>query len=223
MASGAQTQFWYNFATIKSNSIYINRYHAKVEKTDRQLNMFTAIASSSSIAGWLVWKDVWFIWTIIIAASQVLAAVKPYLPFKEQLRALSLFGPDLDGLALAAEEGWFAVSHGRLTDEEIHKQTIALKKKVQASQNKAFKGMSLPEDSKLQTIAEAEGMAYMATIAGDEDEQAEATESANDGQEGVRAPAEAGGRADAKSLPAEGPQPTQEIGLPYDRQATAQE
>lgn len=182
MATNAQTQFWYNFATIKRNAIYINRYHSKVEKIDRRLNMFTAIASSSSIAGWLIWKDVWFVWTFIIAASQVLAAVKPHLPFREQLRALSLFGPDLDGLALAAEEGWFAVSHGRLTDEEIHKQTMALKKKVQTAQNKAFKGMSLPDDPKLETIAEAEGLAYMATIAGDEDEQAEAAESANDDQ-----------------------------------------
>lgn len=169
MASSAQTQFWYNFATINRNAIYINRYHAKVEKIDRTLNILSAIASSSSIAGWLIWKDLWFFWTFIIAASQVLAVVKPYLPYKERLRALSLFGPELDGLTLAAEEGWFAVSHGRLTDEETHKQTMALKKKVQSAQNKAFKGMSLPEDLKLQAVAKSESLDYMATIAGDED------------------------------------------------------
>jgi len=113
----------------------------------------------------VIWKDYWFVWTFIIACSQVLTVVKPYLPFRERLRALSLFGPDLDRLALAAEESWFAVSNGLLTDVEIHNQTIALKKKVHAAQNKAFKAMSLPDNLKLQTAAEHESIAYMATIA----------------------------------------------------------
>lgn len=212
MASGAQTQFWYNFTTIKRNAIYINRYHALVEKKDRRLNMFAAIASSSSIGAWVIWKDAWPVWTTIIAASQVLAAVKPYLPFKAQLHALSMLGPELDGLALAAEEEWFAVSHGRLTEEEIHKQTMTLKKKVQAAQNKGFKGMSLPDHDKLLGIAEREALDYMGTIAGDEDGQTEATEPANDDQEGSGAASDPDGRADAKSLPAQGAQLAQEIG-----------
>ncbi|GMM62448.1 hypothetical protein [Novosphingobium pituita] len=169
MASKAQKQFWYNFATINRNAIYINRYHAKVEIIDRNINIFSALASSSSIAGWLIWKDLWFVWTLIIAASQVLSVIKPYLPYKARLRALSLFGPELDGLALAAEEVWFAVSHGRLTDQEIHTQTMALKKKVNLAQKKSFKGMSLPEDVKLLSIAQSESTDYMATIAGDDD------------------------------------------------------
>lgn len=179
MAVNAQTQYWYNFATIKNNSIYINRYHAKVEKFDRKLKIFTAITSSSSIAAWAIWKDWSFVWSIIIAASQILTAVKPLLPFKERLRALSLFGTELDALALAAEEGWFAVSHGRLTDEEIHKKTMALKKKVHTAQYTAFRNMSLPEDANLLIIAEKEAMDYMTTIAEEYDAPENSAELAN--------------------------------------------
>ena len=197
MAGGSQTQFWYMLTTLKRDAIFINRYHAKVEKIDRRLNIFAAIASSSSIAGWVIWKEASFVWAFIIAASQVLAAVKPLLPYKALLRALSLLGPDLDGLALAAEEEWFAVSRGRLTEEEIHKRTMALKKKCQEATNKAFKGMSLEDNPKILVIAEREALEYVSTISGDDDEQPETALSTNDDQEGLGTAAEANNRANA--------------------------
>lgn len=170
MSSRSQYLFWINFTKIKRDAVYINRYHEKVERRDRHLSMFSAIASSASIGAWVIWKDAWFVWTAVIAASQVLTAIKPYLPFKAQLASLSALGPELDGLALAAETEWFAVSHGRLTDEEIHRQTMALKTKAHAAQKKAFRNMSLTEDAKLLAIADDDALSYMATIAGDEDD-----------------------------------------------------
>lgn len=214
MGSSCQVQFWNNFTTIKRNAIYINRYHEKVERQDRQLSMFSAIASSASIGAWVVWKDAWLLWTAVIAASQVLTAIRPYLPTKSHLTALTALGPELDGLALAAETEWFAVSHGRLTDEEIHKQTMALKQRSHAAQNKAFKGMSLAEDGKLLAIAKSEALDYMTTIAGDEDEQdaTSALAAADDDQEGLGPAAAADGRADAQGFAAQGTAPAQEVG-----------
>lgn len=158
---------------MKANAIYINRYHAKEEAWDRGLNIFSAIASSSSIGAWIIWKDLSHLWAAVIAVSQVLTAIKPHLPYKPRLRALAALGPDLDGLALAAEEEWFAVSHGMLTELEIHKLTMSLKKKCKQAQDRAFKNMSLPEDMKLHALAEREAIAYMTTIAGDDDDGSE--------------------------------------------------
>lgn len=213
MSSGSQTQFWLNFTTLKRNAIFVNRYHAKVEAADRRLSMFSAIASSSSIAAWVIWKEASIVWAFVIAASQVLTVLKPYLPYKARLHALSTLGPDLDGLALAAEEEWFAVSHGMLTDEETHKLTMSLKKKSQLATNKAFKGMSLPDNLKLEAIAEREAIGYMATIAGDEDEFAETSTSADDSQKRIGTSDQADGRANAESVAAQTSTTTQEVRL----------
>jgi hypothetical protein len=171
LSSGSQSQFWIQFATCKRNAIYINRYHAKVERTDRWISMVSAIASSSAIAGWALWKELSFAWAVVIAISQVLAAIKPFLPYKALLKALSQLGPELEGLALAAEEEWFAVSHGMLTEQEIHKITMSSKTKCQQATHRAFKGMSLPEDAAIEATAERDAAAYMTTIMGDDDEQ----------------------------------------------------
>ena len=79
----AQARYWQTFNTLKRDALYINRYHAHVESIDRSLNIFSAFASNGSIAGWIIWKDIGFVWGGVIAASQALSAIKAYLPFLE--------------------------------------------------------------------------------------------------------------------------------------------
>ncbi|MBW8813869.1 MAG: hypothetical protein JF588_10635 [Caulobacterales bacterium] len=133
----AQIRYWQTFSTLKRDAIYINRYHGRVERIDRLLNMFSAMASSGSVAGWIIWKDLGLVWGAVIALSQALNAVKPYLPFRRRLAALAALGPDLEALALVAEADWFKVSDGQLTEQEIHSLMMALKTKAQRGRSRA--------------------------------------------------------------------------------------
>jgi hypothetical protein len=164
----SQQQYWDTFATLKRDAAYINRYHSHVEGIDRSISMISAITSSASIAGWAIWQQLYYLWAVVIAGSQVLIAVKAYLPYKGRLQALAALGPELDLLALEAEDGWFKVSRGLLSEQEIHARTMDMKRKSQKAAASAFKGMSLPDNSKLLTMADGEASAYMTSIAGDE-------------------------------------------------------
>jgi hypothetical protein len=161
----AQQNYWDMFANLKRDSVYVNRYHAKVENIDRSISMFSAVAASTSIAGWAVWQHFSFVWGSIIAASQVLIAVRAYLPYKARLQGLSALGPELDTLALEAEDAWYDVANGKLTDAEIHRRTMDLKRKCQKVTSSAFKGTSLPEDGKLLEVAGSLATDYMTSLA----------------------------------------------------------
>lgn len=160
----AQKRYWEEFSTLRRDAIYINRYHAEVEGTDRWLNIFSAFASNGSIAGWIIWKEIAFIWGGVIAASQALNAIKTYLPFRKRMAALAALGPELEALALVAETDWLKVSQGQLTEEEIHTLTMALKTKALRATTKSFSGSSLPERKALLDVAERDASAYMSSF-----------------------------------------------------------
>ncbi len=156
-----QLQYWNQFTRLKRDAIYINRYHGDVERIDRGLEMVSAVASSAAIGGWAIWHAAAFLWGAVIAASQVLTAIKPFLPYKARLKALAAFGAELDSLALVAETDWLAVSRVSISDEEIHRRTMTLKKKALAAQAKSFGGASLPERARWVQDAEAAANDYM--------------------------------------------------------------
>ena len=58
---------------IKAWIFYLDIYAENSYKWDRRINMYGAIASSSSIAAWAIWKEWSYVWAVIIAISQVLA------------------------------------------------------------------------------------------------------------------------------------------------------
>ncbi len=158
---GVQQQYWNQFTRLKRDAIYINRYHGRVELIDRALSMSSAVASSAAIGGWVIWRESAFVWGAIIAASQVLTAIKPFLPYSARLKALSRFGTELEGLALVAETDWLAVARLTISDEEIHRRTMSLKRKALTAQTKSFGGASLPEKARWVQAADIAASDYM--------------------------------------------------------------
>lgn len=157
----AQRRYWQEFADLKRDALYISFYHAKDEKIDRYLNIISAVASSSSIGGWVIWQKVALFWASVIAISQVLSAVKEYLPYKARLKGLSTLGHDLSALALSAENDWFKISHGMLTEKEVHDLYINLKEKIQHAVKNSFPNSSLPEVKSLLEKAESSTQLYL--------------------------------------------------------------
>ncbi len=42
----------------------------------------------SSIAAWEIWQEYQMVWAVIIALSQVITAIKPFLPFRQRLKPI---------------------------------------------------------------------------------------------------------------------------------------
>ena len=141
-----QEKYWRELDQLKVHVFYLERYLEKTVKIDRFLNIFLALASSGSIASWVIWKEYSFIWGAVIALSQAINAVKGYLPYSKRLKALHGITNDLESLFLSMENNWFNVSEGKLTEEEIHRLHMQYKGKRRQIIQKYLGSSPLPEN-----------------------------------------------------------------------------
>lgn len=158
-----QQHIWRQLYRIKVHSIYLELLHAKTETIDRSIKIFLAIASSSSIAGWAIWKDAQFIWATIIAASQVLNSIRPFLPYRERMKALSSLSRELEELAIHIEIKWLEIAAGELTEKEMRKLNADMLTKKSSAEQKYFPNNSIPQNEKIMSKAEVAATDYLSS------------------------------------------------------------
>lgn len=105
---------------IKQWIYYLDIYAENDYKWDRKINIFNAIVSSTSIAAWTIWSELSFVWGAAIACSQILAAVKSFLPFNKRLKAITSFIIELKTIFVDIEHKWYLVANGEMTESEIN-------------------------------------------------------------------------------------------------------
>ncbi len=150
----AQEKYWKEFYQLKVHVRYIELYHEKAVNWERGLNIFLAVASSGSIAGWLVWEKASILWAVIIGASQIVNVIKEFLPFKARVASLPALNYELDQLANSAEKNWERVGSGELTEKEINNLWHEIKSKKTEYVHQLLAGGSLPEKKELLKTAE---------------------------------------------------------------------
>jgi len=149
-----QNRYWNYLAQTLGQSNYLHLYREKSDDTERYISMFAAISSSASIAAWAVWREWSFIWGIIIAASQLLSAVRSYLPYARRADALREATSGYKRLAMRVESNWFRVAEGILSDEEINELITQFHKEQFEIEDKLFAKITLTERPDLLAIAE---------------------------------------------------------------------
>ena len=159
--SAYQVRYWNQLKEFKTHVIYLHNYAANSEWWDKTINIFLAITSSSSIAAWAIWQKHQIIWAIIIASSQVVTAIKPFLPFKKRLTAICDMNDKIQEISLECEKEWFSVAEGELTDKEIHDLCIELRNKALTAERKYLKNVILPNNKKILKNAEIEADRYL--------------------------------------------------------------
>ena len=156
-----QQRYWNNLKELKTHVIYLHNYAAQSEWWDKAINIFLAITSSSSIAAWAVWQKYDLLWAFIIALSQVVTAVKPFLPYRQRLKAISELNDKIQEISLKSERNWYDVAEGELTEKEIHELCIALKNESLIAEIKFLKNLILPKKENLLKRAEKEADIYL--------------------------------------------------------------
>lgn len=148
-----QEQYWKEIYQLKTHIRYIELLLEKSERIDRALQMSLAIASSSSIGAWVVWKEFSFIWAAIIAGSQVISTINRFLPYKGRIKSYSSLLHELEELMIQAEFKWHSIADGQLTAEEINKARFYIRSNKQKFLKKYIQ-TTIPTDKKLHTQAE---------------------------------------------------------------------
>ncbi len=156
-----QERYWGQLKELKTHVIYLHNYAASSEWWDKAINIILAITSSSSIAAWAIWQEYQIVWAVIIAISQVITAVKPFLPFRQRLKPISDLNDHIQEISLECEKHWFSVAEGELTEKEIHDLYISMKDKSLKAEKKSLKDIVLPKNSKILKKAEEETELYL--------------------------------------------------------------
>lgn len=148
-----QQQYWKELQDIKTHAYYLELYQLDSERIERNCNMFLAVTSSASIGAWAILKDYAMIWGAVIAASQVLSVVYKFFPFKARIKPLGITSIAMFSLADEAEEGWYDVAEGELTDKQVHEKRMAIRHKKTAIMRAAFPASTLPVNDELLRLA----------------------------------------------------------------------
>ncbi|MDR7118958.1 hypothetical protein [Caulobacter sp. BE254] len=159
--------YWAQLRQVKAASVYMRLYRNRLAKQVRAIELIKAVSSSGAIAGWVVWKDFPFLWAGIIAAAQLLDALKGVFPFAKLHRAASDLTIAMETIWIDADAEWTDIYAGRLTDQEVSKRLQKLRKLQLDAERKHFPEGFEP-DPKLIALAEQEAESYLRITFDDE-------------------------------------------------------
>ena len=149
-----QERYWQELYDLKVHTTYLEIYLLKTEKIDKIINAFLAVTSSASIAGWIIWKEYQFVWASIIVLSQLITAIKSFLPYSERIKSISKILKEMELLSIEYEEKWFYIAEGHMTEEEINQLRFKLKKSKSKMMRKYFTTSVLPPNKEYLNEAE---------------------------------------------------------------------
>jgi len=144
-----RNRYWTYFVQTYGHSRYLYKYLEQCEEIDRRISMFAAIASSTSIGGWVIWKEIGWVWGAIIATSQVLTAIKNYLPYARRAELLRTLASSYSRLVTRIEGDWFKVNSGSLAEDKINDRLVKFKTEQDEIEEKLFSKITLPTKRKL--------------------------------------------------------------------------
>jgi hypothetical protein len=110
---------WKTLCDLRFRGYYIALLIEKYQKRERILNIILAIASSGSIAAWAVWQKFPFVWGSIIALSQVITVIKPYLPYAKYVKELNPKCTKLDYLNLEFEMLFYKIQNDKIDEDAV--------------------------------------------------------------------------------------------------------
>jgi len=120
--------YWRELVQLKAAAIYTRLFRNRVARRVRTVEVVKAISSSSAIAGWVVFKEVPFLWASIIVAAQLLDALKDVFPFGRQHKAASALTVALETIFIEAEAEWQKIEQGKIPGADITDRRMNLQK-----------------------------------------------------------------------------------------------
>ena len=144
-----QRKYWKELFELRVHVNYLEKYMGRSEFLDKTVNVFLAVTSSSSICAWAIWTKYSFVWGVIIATSQLVNAVKQFLPYRTRLKATGGILRELEPLLDSYEMRWFDVAEGKLSEKEINELQFEIRSKKTKVVQKHLGINTLPKRERL--------------------------------------------------------------------------
>ena len=126
---------------------YFQFYKSQAARTDRILSIIIAIISSASVASWLIWQKWTFVWAAIIALSNILTILKPYLPYEKRVSAVSYMLPELKTLINDVEHYYNFIVSENINDADINNNIRIFKQKYTELESKFIEIANFPDNA----------------------------------------------------------------------------
>ena len=153
---------WKSLANMKFKATYLNKVSNRAYHLGNAYSIFFALASASSVAAWAMWDRYPIIWALIVAVSQLLHIIKPYIFFiksdKEFIEMSLLF----EGIYLTYEKLWYELQKEQHDTETAEKVFYSCRLK-ELEIAKRYKHIVCPDISSLVTSADDETNNYLKT------------------------------------------------------------
>jgi len=149
--------YWHEFFQLKADACYVREYRNSVSKWVTAFAAIRAIASTSSIGGWLIWKRYALVWAGLIAAAQLIEALKNIFPLYKRRRALSGLSRSLNQLFVEAQRNWDEIAGGQCSNAQVRKLCRQIRSRKQKAEARFMpNGLSRNESLFKNAQAEAE-------------------------------------------------------------------
>ncbi len=160
-----QEKYWITMTQKRFEVQYIAMYLDRSISWQRWMNIISAIASSSSIAAWIIWSKLDFVWAAIIAVSHLIVAVRPFLPFDKRVDQIDKLHTLWQGVYLELEKDWYPIMSGEINDKEINEKLFEFEKRWNELETEYTKGDKIRLNDKMTEQAGKENMIYFERLA----------------------------------------------------------
>jgi hypothetical protein len=152
--------YWREMEQLKAASVCIRLCRNRLGRQVRAVELIKVIASSGGIAGWAVWNNYPFVWAGIIAAAQLLDAIKHVFPFAKEHKSASDLTVALELLFIDTQYEWEKIYAGRMSEEDIMAARRKMQKLRLEAERKHFPDGFQPPLKQV-TLAAEEAQTYM--------------------------------------------------------------
>lgn len=110
-------QIWSNLVNSKFKCIYLGHLTTRDKQISLGINIFLAIISLSSISAWTIWKILPGLFATLIAASNILMVIKPYLLYEKRIKELNEILIKLEDVQFEYEKLWYQFETNKIDKE----------------------------------------------------------------------------------------------------------
>lgn len=135
-------------SNIKFKSIYTKECSKLAGKLSQLYSLVLSITSASSVASWAIWKQLPWLWAIIIGISQLLHIVKPHITFLKNEKDFLEMSFEYELLYLKYEKLWHDYENNKF-DEQRFEDTFFSLREDEFNIEKNYKYINCPEIKRL--------------------------------------------------------------------------
>lgn len=125
-----RNKIWYSLVHCKTNEYYTSNVTKYYQWADWILNSVLVITTSSSVAAWAIWDDLYIVWGVIIGISQLLMLLKPFLLFPKYVKCYSEKNIMLQNISWELEKLWYNYENGIINEQESFQEYDKIKRKL---------------------------------------------------------------------------------------------